>query len=264
MKKWFGLFSLLCVVLLSGCSSVPILGRKQVVLLPEQMMISQSITSYQGVLKESKLSTDQAQTAMIKRVGERISVAVEQYMQDQGMADRLDGYDWEFSLIEEDVPNAWCMPGGKVAFYTGILPFTKDEAGVAVVMGHEIAHAVARHGNERLTAQLVQQGGGALLSWSTKESEHREAWMMAYGLGSQYLGILPYSRMHENEADRLGLIFMAMAGYDPHASVEFWQRMAASNDGAPPEFLSTHPSDETRIKKLQEHISEAMQYYVSR
>lgn len=262
MKRTLRLFAMLvAATVLSGCSTVPIIGRKQPPMPPAEYMAQQSLLSYKQVLSESALSTDQKQSAQLQRVGKRISAAVELFMTQNGMTDRVDDFQWEFNLIEDDVPNAWCMPGGKVAFYTGILPYTKDETGMAVVMGHEVAHAVARHGSERLTYQVAQQGFGALLSWGTKESKYQEAYMQLYGLGSQYGGILPFSRLHENEADQLGLIFMAMAGYDPNAAIGFWQRMAASNPNAPPEFLSTHPSDETRIRKLREHTPEAMQYY---
>jgi predicted Zn-dependent protease len=259
-----GAKSLVTAVLLLvfyGCSTVPIIGRKQPPMPPESYMVSQSTLSYEQVLSESKMAGDKQQTDQLNRVGKRISGAVEAFMTQNGMATRVKDFHWEFNLIDGDIPNAWCMPGGKVAFYTGILPFTKDEAGMAVVMGHEVAHAVARHGSERLTYQMGQRGLGALLSWGTQESGYHEAYMQLYGYGSELGFILPYSRTHESEADRLGLIFMAMAGYDPHAAVAFWQRMAAANSGAPPEFLSTHPADQTRIRKLREYMSEAMDYY---
>ncbi|MEN8256227.1 MAG: M48 family metallopeptidase [Verrucomicrobiota bacterium] len=256
--------TLVSLSVLSGCSTVPIIGRKQMSLIPPGQMIVQSAASYREVVSEGPLSTNLEQTETVRRVGRRISAAVEQYFRDQGQMEPLAGFDWEFNLIEEDVPNAWCMPGGKVAFYTGILPFTKDETGIAVVMGHEVAHAVAGHGRERASHQLLQQGGGYLASIFTSESDYHEAIMQVYGLGTQIGGILPFSRLHESEADQLGLVFMAMAGYDPNAAVGFWQRMAAANSGAPPEFLSTHPADETRIRKLREYLPEAMQYYQPR
>ncbi len=262
MRKRVKQFALLAVVaVLSGCSSVPIIGRKQPPMPPASYMAQQSALSYQQVIVESTLSANSQQTAQLQRVGKRVSEAVELFMTQNGMADRVGDFHWEFNLIEKDTPNAWCMPGGKVAFFTGILPYTKDEAGMAVVMGHEVAHAVARHGSERLTYQVAQQGFGSLLSWGTKDSDYQEAYMQLYGLSTQYGAILPFSRLHESEADRLGLIFMAMAGYDPNAAVAFWQRMAAANPNAPPEFISTHPADETRIRKLREHMPEAMKYY---
>ncbi|MCF7816284.1 MAG: M48 family metallopeptidase [Kiritimatiellales bacterium] len=252
---------LVVVVVASGCSTVPITGRKQVLLVPSEQMIAQSATSYRGVVAEGPLSTNRQQTEQVRRVGQRIAAAVEQYFRDQGHPEQLKGFEWEFNLIEKNEPNAWCMPGGKVAFYTGILPYTQDEAGIAVVMGHEVAHAIAGHGAERVSHQMIQQGGGYLTSFLSKDSDYHDAILQVYGLGSQVGGILPFSRLHESEADHMGLIFMAMAGYDPNAAVGSWQRMAAGGSGAPPEFLSTHPSDETRIRKLRGYLPEAMQYY---
>jgi predicted Zn-dependent protease len=262
MQKWFLKGCVLVLVLaVAGCTTAPITGRKQVKLVSDATMIAQSAVSYREVIAEGPLSTNRQETEQLRRVGQRISAAVETYFRDQNRADLVSGFEWEFNLIEQDVPNAWCMPGGKVAFYTGILPFTKDETGMAVVMGHEIAHAVVGHGAERVSHQMIQQGGGYLISMFSKNSDYHTAIMEVYGMGSQLGGILPYSRVHESEADRLGLIFMAMAGYDPQASIGFWSRMAASSSGAPPEFLSTHPSDETRIRELRKHMPEAMGYY---
>ena len=173
----------------------------------------------------------------------------------------MDGFQWEFNLIESDIPNAWCMPGGKVAFYTGILPYTQDEAGMAVVMGHEIAHAVVGHSAERVSHALLQQGGGMLLSSMTRGQKNHAVIQQVYGIGSQVGVILPFSRTHELEADQLGLIFMALAGYDPSVSIDFWKRMAANDGTQPPEFLSTHPADETRIEQIRAYLPEAMRYY---
>lgn len=250
--------------LIIACSTVPITGRQQLNLLPKQTMLSMSLQQYDQFLKENQLSRNQAQTLMVKQVGEKIQRAVEQYFAQNNMAGALSDYAWEFNLVENDQINAWCMPGGKVVVYTGILPLTQDEAGLAVVMGHEIAHAVAQHGNERMSQGLLAQMGGVALSVALEQEPEttRQLWMAAYGLGAQYGLMLPYSRLHENEADQLGLIFMAMAGYDPHAAVAFWQRMAAEKGGqAPPEFLSTHPSDKNRIKNIQSLMPEAMKYY---
>jgi predicted Zn-dependent protease len=216
------------------------------------------------VLDSSKLSTNKQQVDMVKRVGANIQKAVEEYMAQNNWSGHLQGYDWDFNLIEADVVNAWCMPGGKVAFYTGIMPVCQDEAGVAVVMGHEVAHAIANHGAERMSQGLVQQMGGVALdvALSSKPGETREMFGMAYGLASNFGAMLPFSRLHESEADKMGLIFMAMAGYDPSEAPKFWERMAAaSGGGAPPEFMSTHPSHETRIKDLNDQIPEAMKYY---
>jgi predicted Zn-dependent protease len=251
------------LVTLWACSTVPITGRNQLSLVPESEMQSMSYQQYDQFLKENKLSTDQEKTAMVKRVGHRIQNAVETYMNTHKMADQLDGYKWEFNLVESKEVNAWCMPGGKVVVYSGLLPVAKDESGLAVVMGHEIAHAVARHGSERMSQGLLAQGLGTALSVAVaKEPETtQQLWMTAFGLGAQVGVLLPFSRTQESEADRLGLVFMAMAGYDPHAAVPFWERMAASGGGKPPEFLSTHPSDETRIANLKKLMPEAMKYY---
>jgi predicted Zn-dependent protease len=249
---------------LVSCSSVPITGRNQLNIIPSSEMLSMSYQQYDEFMKEHKVSTDAAKTAMVRRVGQNIQRAVEQYFRQHDMSDRLKGYKWTFNLVESNEVNAWCMPGGKVVVYTGILPITRDETGLAVVMGHEIAHAVAEHGNERMSQALLTQLGGVALSEAVKKepAETKALWMGAFGLGAQYGVLLPFSRTHESEADELGLIFMAMAGYNPQEAVAFWQRMAANKQGqAPPEFLSTHPSDETRIKDLQEHMPEAMKYY---
>lgn len=249
--------------LAAGCSSVPITGRRQVILLPESQLMSMSFSQYDQFLKENKLSTDKKNADLVQAVGVRISAAVEKYMADHGLSSKLEGYAWEFKLVQDDTPNAWCMPGGKVVFYTGILPFTQDDNGIAVVMGHEIAHAVARHGNERMSQQMITQFGSAVgnVMLSEKSEETQQIFNAVYGVGSQVLVALPYSRSHETEADRLGLIFMAMAGYNPATAVAFWERMAASGGQKPPEFLSTHPSDQTRIKDLQSFLPEAMKYY---
>lgn len=251
-------------LMLLSCSTVPLTGRRQLNIIPDATVLSMSFQEYGTFMKENKLSTNAAETAMVKKVGQRIQGAVERYLAQNGMSSDLAGYAWEFNLVESKEVNAWCMPGGKVVVYTGILPITKDETGLAVVMGHEIAHAVAKHGNERMSQQLVTEMGGVALSEALKQKpdQTRQLWTAAFGLGSQVGVLLPFSRLQETEADRLGLIFMAMAGYDPHEAVNFWQRMASQKEGAaPPEFLSTHPSDATRIQKLNELVPEAMKYY---
>jgi predicted Zn-dependent protease len=227
-------------------------------------MLSMSLTQYDTFLKEHKLSTDRAQTDMVKRVGGKVQNAVERYFASQGMSSRLASYKWEFNLIEDKEVNAWCMPGGKVVVYTGILPVAQGETGLAVVLGHEIAHAIAEHGNERMSQGLLAQFGGVALAeaLAAKPAATQQLWMAVYGVGAQYGAILPYGRLQENEADHLGLIFMAMAGYDPREAVTFWQRMAAQKGGnAPPEFLSTHPADATRIENIKKLLPEAMRYY---
>ena len=258
-----GSILLLGVVLFAACATVPITGRKQLSLISDSEMHAMSFQQYDQVIAESRLSNDAAATAMIKRVGGRIQKAVEDYYRDHGMSGELKGYAWEFNLIESDQANAWCMPGGKVAFYTGILPVCQDDVGVAVVMGHEIAHAIAEHGSERMSHQMAVQMGGIALSEATKSKpeETQAIYMSVFAVGAQYGAMLPYSRKHESEADHIGLIFMAMAGYDPREAPKFWERMSAGGGAAPPEFMSTHPSDDTRIRQLNEHMPEALGYY---
>ncbi|MDX9883689.1 MAG: M48 family metallopeptidase [Prolixibacteraceae bacterium] len=256
----------LLVVLLSffqSCGEVPLTGRSQMAFLPESSMVEMSLTNYAQFLSENKVSANRQQTNVVKTVGTRIAAAVEQYLRQNGFEDRIGDFKWEFNLVENEEVNAWCMPGGKVVFYSGILPVTQNDAGLAVVMGHEIAHAVARHGNERMSQQLLVQLGGIALSEAIKQKpEQTQAlFLAAYGAGSQIGVILPYSRKHEYEADRLGMMFMAMAGYDPNEAPRFWTRMSQSGHSGTPEFLSTHPVSEKRIAALNELIPEAMNYY---
>lgn len=254
------LLMLLCV---SACTQVAITGRKQLNLVPDSMVNSMALGEYQSFLKENKLSDDPQATAMVREVGKRIAQAVETYFRRQGMTEQVADFAWEFNLIESKEKNAWCMPGGKVVVYTGLLPITQDENGLAVVMSHEIAHAVARHGNERMSQGLLYQMGGIALSEALQDhpAATQQLFMTSYGLGTQVGVLLPYSRLHEKEADRLGLIFMAMAGYNPQTAVAFWQRMAESREGSVPELLSTHPSDKTRIQGIRDALPEAMRYY---
>ncbi len=266
MKTFRGYVVIVLVLsfILLSCSTVAVTGRKQLNLIPMSTMLSMSFQQYDEFLKANKLSDNQDQTRMVKEVGAGIQKAVERYFAEKKMSHQLKDYAWEFNLVESPEVNAWCMPGGKVVVYTGILPITKDEAGLAVVMGHEIAHAIAKHGKERMSQLLVAQLGGVALSKALEEKpeQTQQLWMTAFGLGAQVGVLLPYSRLHESEADRLGLIFMAMAGYDPNTAVGFWERMAQMKSGqAPPEFLSTHPSDEKRIKNIKALIPEAMKYY---
>ena len=261
LTKLFVLTGLL--LLLSGCTEVEITGRKQFNIVPDSTMNSMSFQSYGEFLSENKLSTNAGQANMVKRIGGSIQNAVEQYCKTNNIEDRLEGYEWEFNLVEDPNVNAWCMPGGKVVVYTGILPIAQGETGLAVVMGHEIAHAFAKHGAERMSHGLIVQMGGIALSTAMKDrpEQTKNLFMQSYGIGTK-LGVLKYSRTHENEADHLGLVFMAMAGYNPQEAIGFWQRMAAQKTGAqPPEFLSTHPADQTRIQNLKELLPDAMRYY---
>jgi predicted Zn-dependent protease len=250
--------------LMSGCSTVPLTGRNQISLVSSTEMQSMSYQQYGEFLKTNKESTDKKAAEMVTRVGSRIQKAVEIYFTQNNLTGRLNGYKWEYHLIESKDVNAWCMPGGKVVVYTGILPVTQDENGLAVVLGHEISHAIAEHGSERMSQELVVQLGGVALTTAlqNKSSQTQSIWSSVYGLGAQYGALLPYSRLHESEADHLGLIFMAMAGYDPNTALTFWQRMAQqSQSQAPPEFMSTHPSDATRIARIRGELPEALKYY---
>ena len=259
--------SLIISFCILSCSSAPVTGRKQIKLVPAKTMLSMSVQQYDEFLGSSKLSNDSRNTNMVNKVGLRIQKAVEEYMTMENLSKKLKDYAWEFNLVESPELNAWAMPGGKVVIYTGILSVTEDEAGLAVVMGHEIAHAIAEHGTERFSHELIVQVGSIALSAITKSKSEKvqQAWMSAIGAGTQYGVMLPFGRLQESEADHLGLIFMAMAGYDPNGAISFWERMAEMKDGeAPPEFMSTHPSDETRIRKIKELIPTAMEYYNNR
>lgn len=265
MKKILAFIFILALA--AACTKVPVTGRKQVAWIPSNQMHELSFQSYSQTLKESKLSTKTRETQMVKNVGQKIKRAVEEYMASINQSELLEGYEWEFNLLAEDIVNAWAMPGGKVAFYEGIIPVCRDETGIAVVMGHEIAHAIAEHGNERLTHGLIQQGLGTGLAIALQDQPEttRQLALSAFGVGSTVLGMLPYSRLHESEADHMGLIFMAMAGYNPREAPKFWERMSsASQGGQPPEFLSTHPSHDTRIKNLNKWMPEALAHYNKR
>jgi len=256
--------TLAMILFVAACATVPITGRSQLDLVPASTMLSMSDQQYNEFLSANKLSTDRENTALVSRVGTRIQGAVEAYFRSKGLSKQLDGYGWQFNLIESKEANAWCMPGGRVVVYSGILPVTRTEAGLAVVMAHEIAHAVAAHGSERMSQELIAQFGGMALSEaiSSKPKETQQIYMTAFGLGAQYGALLPFSRVQESEADHLGLIFMAMAGYDPHEALSFWKRMSQNNTGpSSPEFLSTHPSDANRIARIEQEIPEAMGYY---
>jgi predicted Zn-dependent protease len=255
---------LILCMLASSCSTVPLTGRRQLDFIPSDMMLSMSTQQYGEFLKTNKVSTDPQQVQKVKRVGERIQKAVERYMAEHNMSDRLKNYRWEFNLVESDEVNAWCMPGGKVVVYSAILPVAGDDNGLAVVMSHEIAHAIAQHGNERMSQGLISSLGQLSLqaALQNKPEQTKKLWMTAFDAGAQYGVLLPYGRLQEGEADHLGLIFMSMAGYDPNAAVGFWERMSKLHAGKTvPEFLSTHPSDESRISNIKKQIPEAMQYY---
>jgi predicted Zn-dependent protease len=259
------LFLLTVAISFSACKTVPVTGRKQLNLVPNSMIQAMAFSQYDSVVKISAtLSQSDDRAQMVTRLGKSIQQAVETYMQQNNMSKEIKNFKWEYNTINENIFNAWCMPGGKVIVYTGLLTVTQNETALAVVMGHEIAHAVARHGNERMSEGLLIGFGGLVLEEALKEKK-QETQMLFLGLymvGSKLALELPNSRMQESEADKLGLIFMSMAGYNPEEAVPFWQRMSAVNSGVKmPEFLSTHPSDETRIKKLSALIPEIKNTY---
>jgi predicted Zn-dependent protease len=262
MKNILATFTL--TLFLIACSKNPVTHREELSLVPNSEVMSLATSSYRDFLSQHKLSTDAEKTALVKRVGEKIQVAVTDYFNKNNLSKELEGYAWEFNLVEDPQVNAWCMPGGKVVVYTGLLPVAQDESGLATVLGHEISHAVAKHGNERMSQGLIQQLGGVALqvALSNKPTATQNLFYAAYGAGSQVGVLLPFSRTQEAEADHMGLIFMSMAGYDPHTALDFWKRMVSSSKGAaPPEFLSDHPADAHRISAIEKEIPEAMTYF---
>ncbi len=264
MKKSRFIIILSIILLITSCKKVPITNRQQIKLLPESMLLSMSLTNYSQFLSEHPpLSLSDPNTQLVRNTGGKLSQAVIKYMKEIGQSSRIKNFKWEFNLVNDPTVNAWCMPGGKVVVYTGILPYTNDETGLAVVMSHEIAHAVAQHGNERMSQQLVIAFGEITLSVAlqNKPKETQDLFLAVYEVGGT-LGALAYSRLHEYEADKMGMIFMALAGYDPSNAIYFWERMAAASKGnSIPQFLSTHPSDENRVKALKEYLPQALKYY---
>lgn len=264
MYKSFAVIALATLFLFNGCSKVPITDRKQVHLLSASEMNSLGLTQYQETLKQSKVVNGTPDAQLVNKVGLNISNAAIQLMKQLNQSDRIAGFQWEYHLLESKEVNAWCLPGGKIAVYTGLLPITKDEAGLAVVMGHEVGHALAEHGNERMSQQLIAEMGGMALdvALANEPSQTRSLYGQAYGLGAQYGALLPFSRAQESEADKIGLVLMAVAGYDPNNAVGLWERMKQLSAGnAPPEFMSTHPSDQHRIDDIKAFMPEAMKYY---
>ncbi|TVZ55140.1 peptidase M48-like protein [Lutibacter sp. Hel_I_33_5] len=262
MKKYLAI--LFVCVLFIECSTVPITGRKRVNFVSDAQVLPASFAQYKGFLEKNKLSANREMTNEIKQVGKNVSAAVDRFMRANGMQSEANSYRWEFNLIDDKTVNAWCMPGGKVVFYTGIMPICDNIDGVAAVMGHEVAHAFAKHGQERMSSAQVQQLGGVALAIGTagsKNPRQAQMWNMIYGVGSQ-LGMLSFSRTHETEADRLGLVFMLMAGYNGEEAAEVWVRMSqrAGSKNAPPEFLSTHPSNQSRIQDLKAYLPTAKKF----
>ncbi len=263
MKKIFSF--LLFAPLFISCTQNLVTGRKQLDLVSETELQNLATQEYQAFLNNNNVinSSNNRDVEMVRRVGSRISAAITSFYDKKGYTAVLDGYRWEFNLVDNKEANAWCMPGGKVVVYTGLLPFTQNEAGLAIVMGHEIAHAVAQHGSERMSQALLQQLGGIALqvAVANKPAETQNLFMTAYGIGSTVGGILPFSRKEESEADKYGLYFAAMGGYNPQEAIPFWERMTAAGGAKPPEFLSTHPSDQARMEKIKGYMPQALKYY---
>ncbi|MDR1653618.1 MAG: M48 family metallopeptidase [Prevotellaceae bacterium] len=262
MKLRNFLFTIFIATVCVACTTVALTGRKQLSLVSDSQILAMSAASYSDFIKESPLSTDQTKTAMVKRVGSKIASAVVSYMNSVGRAADIADYQWEYNLVQSDDVNAFCMPGGKIVVYTGILPVTQSENGLAVVLGHEIAHAVARHSSEQMSQQVALEAGSSVISGLLGGASQTTQNIVGtvYGLTGS-LGTLKFSRQHEYEADHMGLVFMAMAGYDPNGAVTFWQRMAQQSGGSSFELLSTHPSDAKRIAEIQKFLPEALQYY---
>ena len=253
--------------LLVSCGTtktVPITGRTQNLMVSDDQVLSLSFQEYSDYMKTAKASSNSTNTAMVKRVGQNIAKAVESYLTQNGMAEDVKTYSWEFNLVQDNQVNAWCMPGGKIVVYEGLLPVTQDEASLAIVMGHEIAHAVARHSAERLSNAYKEQYGAAALSALLQGAGVSSGWQQLASLAHQYGGALftsGFSRKQESEADHIGLIFAAMAGYNPEMAVTFWQRMSSATGGGSNSLFADHPSDATRIQQIQGWLPEAKKYY---
>lgn len=251
------------VAMAAGCSTVPITGRRQLSLVSDSEILSSSLTEYRGYMEKAEVSGNRTQSAQVERVGRRIADATERYLRENGLAKEVSSFAWEFNLVKDKEVNAFCMPGGKIVVYTGLMELVSSDDELAVVLGHEVAHAVAKHANERMSQQLLANAGAAAVGYATQE---RSAAVQAaaagvYGLGAQVGALLPFSRKHESEADYMGLALMTMAGYDPSTASQFWRKMAAKGGSKPPELLSTHPSDSTRIAALEKALPEIRAKY---
>ncbi len=249
-----------------GCATNPVTGRNQFKLVSESELQAMANQQYRQFLSTNRVVSPSADrdAEMVRRVGNRLAAAVETYYKQQGLTQQLQGYKWEFNLVNSSDANAWAMPGGKVVVYSGLLPITQNEAALANVLGHEISHAIFQHGNERMSQGLAQQLGGVALSVavSSQPAATQNLFLQAYGIGSEVGVMLPFSRKQELEADRYGMIWAAMAGYNPREAIALWKRMAAQSNGQnPPEILSTHPAEQTRIQQLEKYLPEALKYY---
>lgn len=262
--KLAGLF--LLTTLLVACTSNPLTGKKQLTMLPEKELQQMSDVEYRSFLIKSKIvaPAQNKDAKVVKQVGDKIISAVKNYYSKKGISDQLNGYAWEVNLVDNNTVNAWCMPGGKIVVYTGLLSITQNDAALAVVMGHEVAHALLQHGNQRMSQGMLQQLGGIAIAaaLADKPKETQNIFLNAYGVGTQVGVMLPFSRKHELEADQYGLIFAAMAGYNPEEAIALWERMEKASAGNKPvEFLSTHPSEGKRIEQLRKYMPEALKYY---
>ena len=260
MKKYIYIGTAVIFGILASCATNPFTGKKTLALVPDSEILPSAFAQYSSFLKENKVISGTANSRLVENVGVKIKNAAERYLNAHGYQGYLKDYRWEYTLVESKEVNAWCMPGGKIVVYSGILPVTKTEGGLATVLGHEVAHALANHGQQRMSAGLLQQLGavGTQLAVGNQSAETQAMAMQAYGIGSQVGGMLPFSRSHETQADEIGLTLMAIAGYNPDESISFWTRMSAkSGGGAPPEILSTHPADATRINNLKRLIPKA-------
>tara|TARA_R110000868_G_scaffold103455_1_gene284851 strand:+ start:12047 stop:12865 length:819 start_codon:yes stop_codon:yes gene_type:complete len=260
MKKQSIIVGICTLGLVISCATNPLTGKKTLNFVSNSELFPSSFQEYGTFLKENKVITGTADARRVETVGMKIKVAAEKYLASLGQTQYLNDYRWEYKLVDSKEVNAWCMPGGKIVVYSGILPITKDDAGLATVMGHEVSHALANHGAQRMSASQLQSLGavGVAVATGSQSAEKQQMWQQYYGIGSQVGVMLPYSRSHETEADKIGLTLMAIAGYNPDDAISFWTRMAANSNGqAPPEFLSSHPSDATRIANLKAMVPEA-------
>lgn len=260
MKKYKFIVGFLAFGLIYSCATNPFTGKSTLNLVSNASLFPSAFQQYDSFLKENKVVSGTQDAKNVELVGTKIKNAAQLWLSSLGQAKYLEGYQWEYKLVQDKAVNAWCMPGGKIVIYTGILPITKDNAGLATVMGHEVAHALANHSAQRMSAAQIQQLGAVGVSVATgnQSESNQQLWQQAYGIGTEYGGMLPFSRSHESEADMIGLTLMAIAGYNPEQAIDFWGRMAANSSGQkPPEFLSTHPSDATRIANLKKLIPEA-------
>lgn len=259
MKLKNRIISIIAIFIVVSCATNPFTGKKTMALpgTENSSLFPASFQQYDKFLSENKVIKGTADAAMVKRVGQKIAVAAERWLNANGHVGYLKDYKWEYNLVDDKAVNAWCMPGGKIVVYTGILPIAKGEAGLAAILGHEVSHALANHGQQRMSASMLQQIGAVGLNVALQDNKNLGLFNQAYGIGSQVGVMLPFSRSHETEADTIGLTLMAIAGYNPEEAVELWKRMSQQGGQAPPEFLSTHPSNESRIANLKALVPQA-------